>query len=278
MDAATEPVADPAADRRIGKILRRHRLRRRTVGRAIGRGPGAVLSAGVVGALVLSGCASQDPGVPEPAAQTQPITVGADLADAQQAVLGEIYVGAMERRGRGAEAVIDVPSEERMQAVQSGGVTLSFGCTGELLGLIDPVTARELADEYIADDDPGKALSPEWRDRVYAAVSSALPGEIMATDPSNAQGCGREDGLSDAEAAALEASVADDPGAVLPQHIVPFYLKPAMTRSDRVNVLNRVAGSMSTEELDRLTEDVEDGADAAETARDWLDTSRFATG
>ena len=154
MDAATEPVADPAADRRIGKILRRHRLRRRTVGRAIGRGPGAVLSAGVVGALVLSGCASQDPGVPEPAAQTQPITVGADLADAQQAVLGEVYVGAMERRGRGAEAVIDVPSEERMQAVQSGGVTLSFGCTGELLGLIDPVTARELADEYIADDDP----------------------------------------------------------------------------------------------------------------------------
>ena len=85
MDAATEPVADPAADRRIGKILRRHRLRRRTVGLSIGRGPGAVLSAGVVGALVLSGCASQDPGVPEPAAQTQPITVGADLADAQQA-------------------------------------------------------------------------------------------------------------------------------------------------------------------------------------------------
>ena len=278
MDAATELVADPAADRRIGKILRRHRLRRRTVGLSIGRGPGALLSAGVAGALVLSGCASQDPGVPEPPVQTQPITVGADLADAQQAVLGEVYVGAMERRGRGAEAVIDVPSEERMQAVQSGGVTLSFGCTGELLGLIDPVTARELADEYIADDDPGKALSPEWRDRVYAAVSSALPGEIMATDPSNAQGCGREDGLSDAEAAALEASVADDPGAVLPQHIVPFYLKPAMTRSDRVNVLNRVAGSMSTEELDRLTEDVEDGADAAETARDWLDTSRFATG
>ena len=278
MDAATDAATKPAADRRIGKILRRHRLRRRTVGLSIGRGPGALLSAGVAGALVLSGCASQDRGVPEPAAQTQPITVGADLADAQQAVLGEVYVGAMERRGRGAEAVIDVPSEERMQAVQSGGVTLSFGCTGELLGLIDPVTARELADEYIADDDPGKALSPEWRDRVYAAVSSALPGEIMATDPSNAQGCGREDGLSDAEAAALEASVADDPGAVLPQHIVPFYLKPAMTRSDRVNVLNRVAGSMSTEELDRLTEDVEDGADAAETARDWLDTSRFATG
>ena len=277
MDAATDAATKPAADRRIGKILRRHRLRRRTVGLSIGRGPGALLSAGVAGALVLSGCASQDPGVPEPPVQTQPITVGADLADAQQAVLGEVYVGAMERRGRGAEAVIDVPSEERMQAVQSGGVTLSFGCTG-VLGLIDPVTARELADEYIADDDPGKALSPEWRDRVYAAVSSALPGEIMATDPSNAQGCGREDGLSDAEAAALEASVADDPGAVLPQHIVPFYLKPAMTRSDRVNVLNRVAGSMSTEELDRLTEDVEDGADAAETARDWLDTSRFATG
>ena len=141
----------------------------------------------------------------------------------------------MERRGRGAEAVIDVPSEERMQAVQSGGVTLSFGCTGELLGLIDPVTARELADEYIADDDPGKALSPEWRDRVYAAVSSALPGEIMATDPSNALGCEGYDGPE------------------LPQNIVPVYRKPMLDRRDRL-ILNSVGGTISTADIRELTQ------------------------
>ena len=120
-----------------------------------------------------------------------------------------MYAGALERRGRDASAIIEVPADERMLAVQSGTVTLSFGCTGELLGLIDPATARELAEEYIADDDPGKALSAEWRDRVYAAMSAALPGEIMATDPSNAQGCGREDGLGEDEAAELEAAAAE---------------------------------------------------------------------
>lgn len=275
---AGDLAAHVTADRRIGKSLRPDRGFRRTSGRWASPGKRGAVPVVLAAALALTGCASQDPAVPAPAEQREPVLVGADLADDQQAVLAEVYAGALERKGRDTSGTVEVPSDERMRAVQSGEVTMSFGCTGELLGLIDPVTARELADEYIADDDPGKALSPEWRDRVYAAVSSALPGEIMATDPSNAQGCGREDGLSDAEAAALEASVADDPGAVLPQHIVPFYLKPAMTRSDRVNVLNRVAGSMSTEELDRLTEDVEDGADAAETARDWLDTSRFATG
>ena len=100
----------------------------------------------------------------------------------------------------------------------------------------------------------------------------------MATDPPNAQGCGREDGFDEDEAAALEARVDEDPGAVLPQHIVPFYLKPALTRADRVNVLNRVAGSRSTEELDDLTTRVTAGENPSEVAAEWLDTSRFTTG
>ncbi|UBI03084.1 type 2 periplasmic-binding domain-containing protein [Corynebacterium freneyi] len=237
-----------------------------------------MLSATLATTLVLAGCASQDPAVPVPAEQSEPVVVGADARIAQQAVMAEVYAGALERRGREAAPVVEVPADERMLAVQSGTVTLSFGCTGELLGLIDPATARELAEEYLADDDPGKALSAEWRDRVYGAMSAALPGEIMATDPSNAQGCGREDGLDEDEATALEARAHEDPGAVLPQHIVPFYLKPALTRADRVNVLNRVAGSLSTEELDDLTTRATAGENPSEVAAEWLDTSRFTTG
>lgn len=277
--------------RRIGMSLRRDRRYRRTgrargavlmrgaesTGKSAGRAP-VMVSATLATALALAGCASQEPAVPVPAEQTEPVVVGADARVAQQAVMAEVYVGALERRGRGAAPIVEVPADERMLAVQSGTVTLSFGCTGELLGLIDPATARELAEEYLADDDPGKALSAEWRDRVYGAMSAALPGEIMATDPSNAQGCGREDGLDEDEAAALEARVDEDPGAVLPQHIVPFYLKPALTRADRVHVLNRVAGSLSTEELDDLTTRVTAGENPSEVAAEWLDTSRFTTG
>lgn len=261
--------------RRIGKILLRDRGGRRT--RATGR-PGRRVAAmvGVV-TLALTGCASQDPAMPAPPEQAEPVVVAVDGGIVQQTVLAEVYAGALERRGREA-AVEPVASDERVIAVQSGAATMSFGCTGELLGLVDPTTARELADAYLADDDPGKALSAEWRDRVYAALSEALPGEIMATDPSNAQGCGREDGLTADEEKALAAGVAEFPGLVLPQHVVPFYRKPALTRADRVNVLNRVAGSLSTEELGQMTAHVREGAPAGEVAGQWLDTSRFATG
>ncbi len=264
---------------RIGKSLRRMRDARRTGGRRASSSRRIPVTAGALaGTLALTACASQDPALPTPSTQREPVSVGADARIAQQAVMAEVYVGALERRGRGSSGVVEVPSDERMQAVQSGTVTLSFGCTGELLGLIDPATARELAKEYIADDDPGKAMSAEWRDRVYGAMSAALPGEIMATDPSNAQGCGREDGLTEGERAQLEAAADEDPGAVLPQHIVPFYLKPAMTRADRVNVLNRVAGSLSTKELEGLTRRVREGREPNAVAAEWLDTSRFTTG
>lgn len=275
---AGDPAAHVTADRRIGKSLRPDRGFRRTSGRWASPGKRGAVPVVLAAALALTGCASQDPAVPASAEQREPVLVGADLADDQQAVLAEVYAGALERKGRDTSGTVEVSSDERMRAVQSGEVTMSFGCTGELLGIIDPTTARQLAEEYAADDDPGKAMSAEWRDRVYGAMSAALPGEIMATDPSNAQGCGRENGLSEDEAKRLEARAADDPGAVLPQHIVPFYLKPALTRANRVDALNRVAGSLSTDELDELTDRVRDGGEPSEVAREWLDTSRFTTG
>ena len=113
--------------------------------------------------------------------------------------------------------------------------------------------------------------------RVGLWVPHTSPGRLRAC-LSSSQGCGRENGLSEDEAKRLEARAADDPGAVLPQHIVPFYLKPALTRANRVDALNRVAGSLSTDELDELTDRVRDGGEPSEVAREWLDTSRFTTG
>ena len=69
-----------------------------------------------------------------------------------------------------------------------------------------------------------------------------------------------------------------NPGAALPQHIVPFYLKPTLTRHERVNALNRVAGSLTTDEVAELTEDTRRTREPHTVAEEWLTTSRFATG
>ncbi|WP_448851186.1 hypothetical protein [Corynebacterium sp. 335C] len=276
-------------------------------------------------ALTLAACgggagidAVREPMPVEPSSQTEPVVVAADGKLPEQTALAEVYAGGFARVGRDASTRLDVPLEMRVDAVRSGSATMSFGCTGELLVLMDRETALQLAIEYQADEDPGKALSPEWRDRVYGAMSAALPGDLMATDPSNAQACAwlddarnasaegaafggmRDDVPSpapapDAPAGAPEGEGAGAPvgvaplgpdssdleiAAALPRHLVPFYRKPALDRRDRVEVLNRIAGSISTKEVRELTKAVaEPGAEpAADLARKWLETSRFTTG
>lgn len=212
-------------------------------------------------ALALAGCAAE-PGPEPPAAQAGAATVAQDPAVVEQRVLGEVYAGAFGRVGRAARTT-PVALPDRVAAVRAGAATVGFGCTGELLRLLDPDTAAELHAEYAAVADPAKDRDPGWRDRTYAAMSAALPGEVMATDPSNAIACtwlgGAEDGY-------------------LPQHLVPFYRKPALDRRQRVEVLNRVAGSISTGEVAELVAEVDAGAEPAAVARRWLGASRFATG
>lgn len=218
----------------------------------------------VAGAALLTSCASNEPTMSRPAVQDSQVTVGAYGTDPQQLVLAEVYAGSFQRSGREGVTLTGLASGERISAVRSGEATMAFGCTGELLGLLDPARARELAEEYARDDDPDKELSPEWRDTTYAAFSESLPGSMMATDPSNAQGC---DNVNKA-----------NPGASLPQHVVPFYSVPALTRRDRVDALNRVAGSLTTKEVAQMTKDVVNGGEPAAIAEEWLATSKFATG
>lgn len=217
----------------------------------------------VVGGLVvglglgsgLTACASQDPQMPVPSEQQAVVTVGADLSDPEQAVLAEVYAQSFANSGRAGKVVGFKDGVDRLTAVRNGAVLVSFGCTGELLGLSDPASARELAKEYAADTNPDKKYSPEWRDRVYDAFSRSLPGEVMATDAGMAQAC-----------ADVPSSI---PGADLPQWLVPFYIKPALDRSDRVKVLNEIAGSLSTEDLKEMTSLVASGEDAAAVAKHW---------
>lgn len=212
--------------------------------------------AGVVG-LGLSACSDLDPQMPEPPEQEAVVTVGADLRNPEQAALAYVYAQAFERVGRPAEVVGVRNADDRLRVVRNEAVLVSFGCTGELLGLSNPASAASLAEEYAEDANQDKQFSGEWRDRVYDAFSRSLPGQVMATDAGMAQGC---------------ADVAEDnPGADLPQWLVPFYVKPALDRDDRVRVLNEIAGSLSTEDLKLMTQAVASGANPESVAQEWLD-------
>lgn len=194
--------------------------------------------------------------MPTPEEQEATVTIGADFTDPEQVVLAQVYAQSFAAKGRDAEIVgIDHP-DGRIDAVRGEQVLMSFGCTGELLGLSDPAAAAALTEEYEADTDPNKEQSGEWRDRVYEAFSKSLPGEVMATDAGIAQGC--------------RQTSESNPGANLPQWLVPFYVKPALVRAERVNVLNEIAGSLSTEDLEAMTQAVMNGDSADEVARQWL--------
>lgn len=205
----------------------------------------------------LVACSDLDPQMPVPPEQEAVVTVGADLRNPEQAALAYVYAQSFERIGRQAEVVGIRDADDRLRAVRSEAVLVSFGCTGELLGLSDPASAASLAEEYAEDSTPDKQFSGEWRDRVYDALSRSLPGEVMATDAGMAQGC-------------ADVS-ADNAGADLPQWLVPFYVKPALDRDDRVRVLNEIAGSLSTEDLKLMTRAVAGGASPELVAQEWLD-------
>lgn len=217
----------------------------------------------VVAIGALTACTSQEPLPGQPIEQQEPIIVGANGNIPEQRVLADVYAGAFDRVGREASTDLDVGVDQRVDAVRMGQVTVSFGCTGELLQRLNPSEAEALHEEYAADDNPNKASDPEWRDRVYDAMSRSFPGDVMATDPSNAQAC---------------SWLAEDDEDYLPQHLVPFYKKPALDRHQRVEVLNRLAGSISTSEIQEMTEDYSDGESPEAIATEWLGSSRYATG
>lgn len=208
--------------------------------------------------VAIAGCAAAEPAAPIPEAQQQPVVIAAVAGDAEQLVLGHLYAAGFEQRGREAEVVPVSDARQRLQLVRSGQVTMAFGCTGELLGLAHPQRALELDEQQSATTpaaeetaDATSEIGPE----VYEAFVHALPGEVAATDPGAAQGC-------------ADISVGN-PGEDLPQQIVPFYLKPALLRDERVAVLNEVAGALSSSDLEELVKAVEAGVDPGELAAQW---------
>lgn len=199
-------------------------------------------SRGVVGAVlclttVLAGCAEEPRGELHES-DVDSIMVSINGERYQQLAVGEVVTGAFVRSGR--QAFLDIEhnaaQKPRIDRVTNGQADLVVGCTGELLFYMDPERAKELSEKYL--EDKKKGLDPNdgtWRDTVYQEMVGALPSNLMATDPSNAQGCPNYDGPE------------------LPQNVVPVFREVALNRQDRV-ILNKITGGITTDDLKTLVE------------------------
>ncbi|MEZ2122273.1 MULTISPECIES: hypothetical protein [unclassified Corynebacterium] len=196
-----------------------------------------VVLASVVGAPLLSACAPE-PAAPPGESEFRPVQISVNSSSIEQRILGEMYQRTLRSHQRDAYLTLETASNDnqRIERLNERRADLVVGCTGELLHQLNPVAAAELSREYTAAVESGEVdrNSGEWREKVYAAMVGSLPGNMMATDPSNALGCENYDGPE------------------LPQNIVPVYRKPMLDRRDRL-ILNSVGGTISTADIRELT-------------------------
>ncbi|MBN9644891.1 hypothetical protein ACFSSC_07165 [Corynebacterium mendelii] len=206
---------------------------RRSVVRATLLAAAATVACGTV-----AGCA-EEPG-PDPLdSDFRPIRISVNANSEEQRILGEIYQRALNNAGHGAYLSMEtVPVDHhRLHRLNELSGDLIVGCTGELLNQLNPVQAQRLSTEWVAATTGATQgelkNSGDWREKVYQAMVGSLPGNMLASDPSNAIGCDDYD------------------GPPLPQHIVPVYRKPMLDRGDRL-ILNKVGGTITTADIEEL--------------------------
>ncbi|OFS17959.1 hypothetical protein HMPREF3097_03355 [Corynebacterium sp. HMSC27B11] len=187
-----------------------------------------VVVAGLALALVapLASCADKDHiviGVPDAGTGTHG---GPRMEEELIEPLAQEYVEQFEDITEDTPEVSTTPisAEQRIDQLREGKVSMTFGCVGELLDVLDPAKGRELRELYAAEEKPDRV---EWRDITHSTMLSALPPELAATHPGAAVICEDE---------------------TLPQNIVALWAKPQPDRYE-LRAANNVAGGGSTEKL-----------------------------
>ncbi|WP_040165177.1 ABC transporter substrate-binding protein [Microbacterium gorillae] len=133
----------------------------------------AIAGLGVVAALALSACASQDPlaaptGGASGSASSDTIVVGSQQYYSNE-IIAEIYAQALEGAGFTVQRKFDIGQRDAyMPALESGEVTVFPEYTGNLLQYLDPKATATSTDD------------------VYAALGKALPETLKALDQSSA--------------------------------------------------------------------------------------------
>lgn len=163
--------------------------------------------------------------------QSEPFLIGVPEKPVGNAPMPERYAEAFGRYlvrelngdGRKGERQ-PVPADQRTRQLRTGEINVTFGCTGELLDLLDRNRAMELRQE-LKKEDGGEEVDEKYL--VYDKLLSSLPQEVGATLPGDATPC--ED-------------------SSLPQNAVVLYAKQVVGR-DELRKLNSVALGTSMEML-----------------------------
>ncbi|WP_342319517.1 hypothetical protein [Corynebacterium mayonis] len=205
------------------------------------------------GCLILAGCTSDRPGLPDRPGEKDTVTIAVNPYEPEQVVLAEIFHQVLTALGRNS-SVTEAELDSRTSAVDiitTQNANFTFACTGVLLHKLNPGAAVRLAEEHT-----GQAFasgSDEASVATYDAVVGAFPGTVMTVDPSPAQGCD------------------ENTGGVphLPHNIIPVFSKNMFTRAQvqRINFITRV---LNTKDLMEMSEHVRAGDPVNEVVADWL--------
>lgn len=205
-----------------------------------GRNVASLIAAvtGLATASGLAGCAEQSApqfvvGVPEQSLGNSP------MPNRNADAFARYLVRGLKDDHRKVERKL-VSADYRVRQLRTGEVTVTFGCTGELLQRLDRNRGLELRREYAdreavkggeQDESAPKSDTPksdrEWEALVYDELRNVLPQDIGITAPGEAMPCH---------------------GAVLPQNAVVLYAKEGLSR-DIVGKLNSVATGTTMEML-----------------------------
>ena len=182
-----------------------------------------VVAAGLALALAapLASCADKDQiviGVPDAGTGTHG---GPRMEEELIEPLAQEYVEEFEDISEDTPEVstTPIPAGQRINQLREGKISMTFGCVGELLDILDPAKSRELREQ--------KPDRVTWGDIIHSTMLSALPPELAATNPGAAVIC------------------EDD---TLPQNIVALWAKPQPDRYE-LRAANNVAGGVSTDKL-----------------------------
>lgn len=212
----------------------------------------SILTAAVVFSVsALAGCSANEPTRSPLPDRERAVNISVNSSSTEQLVLGQVYDRILKHEGRETALSLEdnFMEKTRLQRFVEGEADFVIGCTGEMLEILNPNTAEEIAGDLDTAETPAEEAAAA--DEVYAAFVGSLPGIAKTTDPSPAQGC------------------PNSPDSGLPQNIVPVFRAAMLDGSERAAVQG-VTKLMTTQDIEDMVEYADEHQDVGEAVDQWI--------